>query len=96
MIDVASEQLRLLNEAPPIVPGRPHLSTLIRWSKRGVRGVRLETLVVGGRRFTSVEAIARFLARLNADHSTGRAAAAPQAQPMIEQVEKQLDAEGIK
>jgi len=45
------------------LPGQPHLSTLWRWYRRGVRGVRLETVVVGGRRFTSRAAIERFIER---------------------------------
>lgn len=40
---------------------RPHLSTVIRWATRGCRGVRLETAFVGGRRFTSVDAVRRFV-----------------------------------
>lgn len=41
-----------------------HLSTLWRWTRHGVRGVRLETMLVGGLLFTSREAIQRFLSRL--------------------------------
>lgn len=36
-------------------------STIWRWSLRGVRGVTLETFSVGARRFTTVEAFARFV-----------------------------------
>ena len=67
MIDLQTEQIRLLARASPDVPGRPHASTLIRWAMRGVRGVRLETVVIGGRRFTSLEAIQRFVARLSGE-----------------------------
>jgi hypothetical protein len=35
-------------------------STVWRWASRGVRGVRLESALVGGRRMTSAEAFARF------------------------------------
>jgi hypothetical protein len=66
MIDLRSEELVALAEAGRHVPGRPHLSTIFRWAQKGVRGgVRLETVVVGGRRFTSVEAICRFVAALS-------------------------------
>ena len=65
MIDLKSERTVPLNKAPQFVPGHPHLSTIWRWYLRGVRGVKLETLVVGGRRFTSVEAIERFCERLS-------------------------------
>lgn len=47
------------------IPGRPHVSTLHRWRLDGVRGAKLETFLVGGRRFTTKEAIGRFLGHLN-------------------------------
>ncbi len=37
--------------------------TIWRWYKKGVRGVRLETFVVGNRRFTTEEAFGRFVER---------------------------------
>jgi hypothetical protein len=40
---------------------RPNISTLHRWATRGVRGVRLETVAVGHVRYTSIEAVRRFL-----------------------------------
>ena len=66
MIDVATEELLSLSEAAKVTPGRPHVSTLWRWQKRGVRGVRLSTVIVGGRRFTSREAIEQFIAATTA------------------------------
>lgn len=39
--------------------------TAWRWALRGVRGVKLESYVLGGRRFTTREACERFLAALN-------------------------------
>ena len=44
------------------LPGRPAISTGYRYALRGFRGIRLETIVVGGRRFTSREALRRFVA----------------------------------
>jgi hypothetical protein len=61
-----NETLVSLTEASKILPGRPCCSSLWRWYARGVRGVRLETLVVAGRRFTSREAIERFVAATTA------------------------------
>jgi hypothetical protein len=40
---------------------RPHVATLHRWADRGVRGVKLEVVNVGHVRFTSVEALIRFI-----------------------------------
>ncbi len=42
----------------------PHVSTIYRWRLRGIRGVKLETFLIGGRRYTSVEAIERFTERI--------------------------------
>jgi hypothetical protein len=61
-----NETLVTLTQASQMLPGRPHVSTLWRWCKRGVRGVRLETYVVGARRFTSTEALQRFAAATSA------------------------------
>ena len=40
---------------------RPYLCTLYRWALRGVSGRRLETVQVGRQRYTSVEAVQRFM-----------------------------------
>ena len=66
MIDVSSEALLTFSEASKALPGRPHVSTLHRWRLRGVRGIKLETCMVGGRRCTSHQAIERFAARTTA------------------------------
>ena len=41
------------------------LATLHRWRLHGVRGTKLETCLIGGMRYTSREAIARFIAAQN-------------------------------
>ena len=38
-------------------------ATIWRWAQRGVRGVRLETFAIGGRRYTTKEAFERFVER---------------------------------
>jgi len=65
MIDIVNEHLCRLIEAPYEIPSKPHLSTVVRWTRQGVKGVRLETVVFGGRRFTSREAIQRFIQARN-------------------------------
>jgi hypothetical protein len=92
MLDIQNERLCLLCEAAKEVPGRPHVSTLIRWWQRGVRGVKLETVVVGGRRYTSVEAINRFIARLS---EPGGVPAPPVRQQQSE-IDRELDRMGIR
>ena len=67
-INLDRERLITLREAVRRLPSgtgdrRLHISTIYRWTARGVGGVRLETLRVGGRLVTSVEAIQRFAER---------------------------------
>jgi hypothetical protein len=64
MLDITSEKLIPLKAVPPwceeILGKRVHISTVFRWHQRGVRGIKLETILMGGGRFTSVEALIRF------------------------------------
>src|SRR5262249_19645915 len=64
-----AEDIRSMAHAAKWLPTRrgdrpPHASCLFRWAKYGLRGVRLETLRVGGTLCTSREALERFFARL--------------------------------
>ena len=53
------------------ISGRtPHVATVWRWCSRGVRGVRLESLVIGGTRLVTQDAIDRFLAATNGKGAT--------------------------
>ncbi len=60
MAELLAEKLIPLDEIAKIVPGRPHKSTLHRWRMRGVRGIQLETVLIGGKWFSSREAVNRF------------------------------------
>lgn len=60
MIDTTREEVFPLAKALEFVPGRPNLSTLYRWCFKGVKGVRLETVCIGGTRMTSRKALERF------------------------------------
>lgn len=59
-IDVFSEDLLTFRQAAAEIPGRPHFLSLHRWAKDGLRGVHLETVLVGGTRFTTKAALNRF------------------------------------
>lgn len=72
MIDIQNETLRSLREASERLPGRPHVGTVVRWHREGVSGVRLETVVVGARRFTSDQALERFVERTTQAHDLTR------------------------
>ena len=62
MIDFGSERLISFATAAREFPGGPvHVTTLQRWRSHGIRGVRLETILRGGARYTSREAIERFI-----------------------------------
>lgn len=60
-IDVETEDLVTLRQAAELIPSHPCLATLHRWRLTGVRGRKLETILVGGLRYTSREAVWRFL-----------------------------------
>lgn len=72
--DLSSEvPLVLLKDIPKlsVIPprrngGRLHLRTGFRWAGRGLSGVRLETVLVGGQRYTSVPALQRFFEAVTA------------------------------
>ena len=71
MIDVNSENLIALADVPAHLPHRRsgkkiHRSTSFRWAQRGIDGIRLEVLSIGGTKFTSLEALQRFFDRLSA------------------------------
>jgi hypothetical protein len=65
-IDATRESLLPLNDVPKhlhkALKKRLHVSAPYRWAGPGLRGVRLETICVGGRLVTSTEALARFFA----------------------------------
>ena len=100
MIDFRNEQLLTLTEAAGLLPRRrrgkkPHVSTLHRWASRGLHGVKLETIQVGGTRCTTVGALQRFfdqLAGTTPPNPTQQNASSKRA---IEAAEAELDEAGI-
>lgn len=83
-IDPTKETLVTFSDARCAFPGgrRVSLATLHRWRLSGVRGNKLQTCLVGGRRHTSAEAISRFITALNAD-------VAPQTAPAFTATQRQ-------
>lgn len=63
-IELHTERIMSLTEAAKSLPRlngrRPAISTLWRWARKGVRGVRLDYIRVGRGIATSAEALSRF------------------------------------
>jgi len=71
------------------------VSTIYRWAQRGIRGVKLETLRLGGGLVTSVEALQRFAERLSAPEGTEITRSQPQRRRDLARAEAELDKVGI-
>ena len=83
MIEFHEEELFSFTEAAKLMPQRRRgrklaASTLWRWSKKGLRGVHLDSLVVGGQRYTTKTALQRFFAQLTRDADIGARSTSPQ------------------
>jgi hypothetical protein len=96
MIDHEKEHLLSMTEAAKQLPGRPNVATLWRWRTSGCRGIKLETVLSGGRRYTSVEALRRFLKRVTdaADGAIDRPRTSRQRAADISRAEKELSESG--
>ena len=95
---LTTETLKTLAEAARTLPGGPvHVSTIHRWRLKGVRGVRLETILRGGIRCTTDEAIERFFAASTAaaDGETLPARTSTQRERDIRQAEADCERSGI-
>jgi len=97
MIELSSETLIPIREAPRHLPKRPngkriHISACYRWISRGVRGVRLDSIKIGGSTYTSMEALQRFAERLGARKlpNTQSSEGTPERQREIELASRQL------
>ncbi|MCH8146942.1 MAG: DUF1580 domain-containing protein [Planctomycetes bacterium] len=100
MINVASERTLSLTEAAKQLPrrraGKPtHVATVYRWGSRGLRGVRLETIQIGGTRCTSVEALQRFFDRLSTDQLTEQSLTHEGRRQLVSQAAARLRERGV-
>ncbi len=103
MIDISIETVVSPAGATKHVPRRRadkkcNVATVYRWMQVGVRGIRLESICIGGTRCTSLEALQRFF-----DALTAQAEGQPVEQPkrltalrkkQIEAAEKRLEKAG--
>ena len=88
MIDTQTETLVPISKAREHVPSKPHTATIWRWVLTGCRGVRLETLLIGGKRYTSEDAIRRFFAETTAAGSRQKPTRAPLSQSRQRAIEQ--------
>jgi len=96
MVDPNHEMLLTLQQVACKFPGRSgrgvSLSCVWRWVTRGRRGHRLETILVGGRRYSSEEAVMRFIRALNPEQPSRQGDVASDQDDAIE---KELEANGF-
>jgi hypothetical protein len=97
MIDPQTESLVSLTDAAKSLPNRPNLTTVWRWRNRGVRGIKLETILIGGRRMTSREALSRFFAATTAAAEGARVVSETprQREKRLRAAEKRAEALGV-
>jgi hypothetical protein len=98
-IDVQAETIISFADARSAFPGidrRLSLATLHRWRLTGVRGVKLETILIGGLRYTSREALVRFVNALNAaDAPAAPVITASQRRKQSEAARTELEKMGV-
>jgi hypothetical protein len=83
---LTNERILSVSQAASHFPYRPSLSSIWRWMTRGVKGTKLESIKIGGIRYTSLEAIKRFLAACNTDIGVRES---------VDSVDAALSADGI-
>ena len=100
MIDIQAEEVVSLTDATKHLPKRragkrPHVATLYRWAQQGIRGVKLETIQVGGTLCTSLEALQRFCERCTDPSIRPSSPASKSREREIKKAEYELAEAGI-
>ena len=101
MIDLQTEKPLTISKAMGLPQLRrndrkPHVAQGYRWCSAGLKGIVLESIVIGGSRCTTSEAIDRWIARLSGhDHMDSQPVRAPsRRQRDHDKAEKQLTEAG--
>lgn len=96
-IDLSSEDIFPVSEAPQHIPGRPGKASVWRWVLTGVGGIKLESILIGGKRFVSAESIQRFCDRRTAvaDGAEPDAPTPRQREAEISSAERECERAGI-
>ncbi len=100
MIDSMTEELLTLAEAARVVPSKSgrgvNASTVWRWALRGVSGTRLDVLRIGGKTYTSRQALQKFYEKCTASAMGVTQTATPAIRrKAAEAAERELEADGI-
>lgn len=97
MFDYQSEKIIPVVKVPDLLPSRPHISTVWRWINCGIGGKKLETFRIGGKRYTSSEAIHRFVKALTlaGDDKTSVSSIQSLHLKAKQRAEQELDDEGL-
>lgn len=74
-----NQELLSFSDVAAAIPSRMrgrklHYATVWRWASRGVRGVKLETVTVGGARYVTRAALQEFISRCSARNNPNRPA----------------------
>ena len=95
--DIQQDSLLTLAEAAAAMRRPVHVSTLHRWRLRGVRGIKLETVLVGGNRFTTMSAVQRFSEAVTAaaEDRTGTLRESAARSRAVHAAEEQLALDGF-
>ncbi len=95
-LDITSETLLLPTQAAKHAPTRPHPSTIVRWMLSGIAGgLKLESVKVGGRRYTSCEAMERFAERCTNPDADTSSRSARQRTAVAHKAGDELAAAGV-
>lgn len=97
MIEIGTEELVSLRDVPKLLPAkgngkRIHISAVYRWVQRGIKGIRLEVIRIGGTSYTSREALQRFASPRGGVQAEPSVNYSALRRRQIEAAEKQLDA----
>jgi hypothetical protein len=92
-----SRDFLTLTQAALELPGRPHISTLHRWRLTGIKGIKLNTVRVCGKRMVDRLSLQEFIDSVTAaaDGAHPQAETPVQHQRAIERAEKRADELGL-
>lgn len=64
----ASDDWLTMRQVAELLPGRPHIGTVTRWTQKPIRGRILPSMLCGGKRFVKRSDLERFVQAFNSEH----------------------------